>query len=72
MQENIEGRSFQQYLTYHFNYWMASGTDWGRISVAVCWRMVALVAGGISAMFQLLVIGILTLLTLGPLADGCL
>jgi len=43
--ENIEGRTFKQYLTYHFNYWMASG--------------------GISAMFQLLVIGILTLLTLG-------
>ena len=48
-QENIEGRTFQQYLTYHFNYWMASG--------------------GISAMFELLVIGILTLLTLGFLAD---
>lgn len=43
--ENIDGRTFKQYLTYHFNYWMASG--------------------GISAMFQLLVIGILTLLTLG-------
>ena len=23
--ENIEGRSFRQYVTYHFNYWMASG-----------------------------------------------
>ena len=27
-QENIEGRTFKQYLTYHFNYWMASG-PWG-------------------------------------------
>ncbi|CAJ1382734.1 unnamed protein product [Effrenium voratum] len=43
--ESIGGRTFQQYLTYHFNYWMASG--------------------GISAMFELLVIGILTLLTIG-------
>ena len=25
--ENIEGRSFRQYLTYHFNYWMASGAS---------------------------------------------
>ena len=26
-QEDIEGRSFQQYLTYHFNYWMTAGAD---------------------------------------------
>lgn len=25
VQENIDGRTFKQYLTYHFNYWMASG-----------------------------------------------
>jgi len=43
--ENIDGRTFQQYLTYHFNYWMT--------------------AGGIGAMFKLLGIGILTLLTIG-------
>ncbi|CAE7480561.1 unnamed protein product [Symbiodinium natans] len=45
LKEDIEGRSFQQYLTYHFNYWMTSG--------------------GIAAMFKLLGIGILTLLTIG-------
>lgn len=45
LKEDIEGRSFQQYLTYHFNYWMT--------------------AGGIGAMFKLLGIGILTLLTIG-------
>lgn len=32
-QENIDGRTFKQYLTYHFNYWMASGR--GRSDVVV-------------------------------------
>lgn len=75
-QENIDGRTFKQYLTYHFNYWMASGPSKFAHSGVLRllggmsdWWLSPL-AGGISAMFQLLVIGILTLLTLGS-ALGC-
>eukprot|EP00930_Biecheleria_cincta_P061706 TRINITY_DN4726_c0_g1_i1.p1 TRINITY_DN4726_c0_g1~~TRINITY_DN4726_c0_g1_i1.p1 ORF type:complete len:804 (-),score=163.31 TRINITY_DN4726_c0_g1_i1:232-2643(-) len=45
--EAIEGRTFNQYLNYHFNYWLSSG--------------------GLSAMFEILFYGILTLLTCGAL-----
>eukprot|EP00930_Biecheleria_cincta_P061707 TRINITY_DN4726_c0_g2_i1.p1 TRINITY_DN4726_c0_g2~~TRINITY_DN4726_c0_g2_i1.p1 ORF type:complete len:800 (-),score=170.37 TRINITY_DN4726_c0_g2_i1:58-2457(-) len=45
--EAIEGRTFNQYLNYHFNYWLSSG--------------------GLSAMFEILFYGILTLLTGGAL-----
>eukprot|EP00440_Ansanella_granifera_P033484 gb/GFBE01036330.1/.p1 GENE.gb/GFBE01036330.1/~~gb/GFBE01036330.1/.p1 ORF type:complete len:777 (+),score=183.84 gb/GFBE01036330.1/:1-2331(+) len=43
--EHIEGRTFRQYLTYHFNNWMSTG--------------------GLSSMFTLLGIGMLSLLTGG-------